>query len=112
MNKWEEIEKLVNKWEKTGLLVNSNVKLELALLLEGQYLFNSRHDLPVQFMRISIPLWARILDEISVDKITGSREELSKWMELKTRYYPEENIEGRCFPDEIVLCEQLAYGIV
>lgn len=112
MNKWEEIKELVNRWEKTGLLVNSNSKLELALLLEGQYLFNSKHDLPVQFMRISIPLWVRVLNEIPVDRITGSREELSKWMELKTRYYPEISIDGRCFSDEVGLCKQLACGIV
>jgi hypothetical protein len=73
------------------------------LLLEGQRLFNERTDLPAQFMRISIPLWVRILRDIPAAKITGYTEELSEWMELKTKYHPE--------PNEVDLCKRLASDI-
>jgi hypothetical protein len=111
-NYWSSVEKIVDKWENIGLLQNTPNKTELALVLEGQFLFNQTPRLlPESFLRMSLPLWVRVMKECS--NVSGSNEPLKKWMELNVQFtYDDAYSISDHMEEEVEYCESISNQIV
>jgi hypothetical protein len=113
MTTWSECEEITNRWENTGLLAYAeDKKTTLALVLEGQRRFNNEnhHNMHPQFMRLSIPLWVRIINQLSEGQVGTSPTPLTDWIYLETRFH--QSVDNYNKEAEILMCAELADQIV
>jgi hypothetical protein len=81
-NEFLQNETIKSKWEKTRLLEGLPSETTCHLALESQKLHNEADVTDnATFKRLSIPLIRRIFSHLS-DKINGSLNEVSHWMEV------------------------------
>ena len=81
------------RWEKTGLLEGVRDQHGLAACLEVQRVFNETHEMPPQFLRLTIPIIRRLFGEskaVQRNHFTSYFEEAAwpQLMTFRTKYNP------------------------